>query len=91
MEHYKKAVNKILFSIQLQSSLLKYGDKEFSNFPTFIHEGCRSWNMCRLNTWNVNKNSSSSYNVVLKHNKYKKKNRVYNLTFLFEFLFFLFN
>jgi quinol monooxygenase YgiN len=27
MEHYKKAVNKILFSTQSQSPLLKYGDK----------------------------------------------------------------
>ena len=33
MEHYKKAVNKILFSIQSQSSLLKYGDKSLVISP----------------------------------------------------------
>ena len=33
MEHYKKAVNKILFSTQSQSPLLKYGDKSLVIFP----------------------------------------------------------
>ena len=33
MEHYKKAVNKILFSIQSQSPLLKYGDKSLVISP----------------------------------------------------------
>jgi heme-degrading monooxygenase HmoA len=33
MEHYKKAVNKIVFSIQSQSPLLKYGDKSLVISP----------------------------------------------------------
>jgi quinol monooxygenase YgiN len=33
MEHYKKAVNKILFSTQSQSPLLKYGDKSLVISP----------------------------------------------------------
>jgi quinol monooxygenase YgiN len=33
MEHYKKAVNKILFSTQSQSPLLKYGDKSLVMSP----------------------------------------------------------
>jgi quinol monooxygenase YgiN len=33
MEHYKKAVNKILFSIQSQSPFLKYGDKSLVISP----------------------------------------------------------
>ena len=32
-EHYKKAVNKILFNTQLQSPLLKYGDKSLVISP----------------------------------------------------------
>jgi len=33
MEHYKKAANKILFSTQSQSPLLKYGDKSLVICP----------------------------------------------------------
>jgi quinol monooxygenase YgiN len=33
MEHYKKAVNKILFSTQSQSPLLKYGDESLVISP----------------------------------------------------------
>jgi quinol monooxygenase YgiN len=33
MEHYKKAANKILFSTQSQSPLLKYGDKSLVISP----------------------------------------------------------
>ena len=33
MEHYKKAVNKILFKTQSQSPLLKYGDKSLVISP----------------------------------------------------------
>ena len=48
IEYYKKAVNKIRFSFESQSPLLKYDDDSLV-ISTFIQEGCCSWNMCRLN------------------------------------------
>ena len=39
MEHYKKAVNKILFSTQSQSPLLKYDDKSLVISPHLFTKG----------------------------------------------------
>jgi hypothetical protein len=38
MEHFKQAINKLLFTPESQSQLLKHDDESLIIFPTFIQK-----------------------------------------------------